>query len=329
LPHRISHVNAQAILQYDSPHQFEPLMPSEAALAPLLEAASDLTRKATALGTASGKAAQSELRKLLRSMNSYYTNRIEGEHTRPSDIERALQRLSVGRGGPRDLAALRDGLDLGEALAGTRTFRDVVSRSEAAGIDVVAGRSGSARLADARGEELELIRRGLVAIGQFYDHVVVDLGAGVTKIGIFREGALIHADTIPIGGAHITNDLARILATTIEAAERLKTTRGGVYVGPADDDEMVPVPGLGESWNEGAGRMPLSLLIGIIQTFAVGIDSSLLGAAGMAGLHITPDTFGYPLWKLKISQIAPILPYLFLVLMLIFRPRGLLGTREG
>ena len=67
-------------------------MPSAAALVPLLERAGDLTRKATALGTASGSAAQTELRKLLRSMNSYYTNRIEGEHTRPSDIERALQK---------------------------------------------------------------------------------------------------------------------------------------------------------------------------------------------------------------------------------------------
>lgn len=83
---------SQTIKQYDAPHQFEPLMPEESKLAPLLERASDLTRAATALGTASGKAAQLELRALLRSMNSYYTNRIEGEHTRPSDIERALQR---------------------------------------------------------------------------------------------------------------------------------------------------------------------------------------------------------------------------------------------
>lgn len=67
-------------------------MPAEGALGPLLERASDLARAATALGTASGKAAQFELRALLRSMNSYYTNRIEGEHTRPSDIERALQK---------------------------------------------------------------------------------------------------------------------------------------------------------------------------------------------------------------------------------------------
>ena len=33
--------------------------------------------------------------------------------------------------------------------------------------------------------------------------------------------------------------------------------------------------------------------------------------------------------KLTLSQVAPILPYLFLVLVLIFRPKGLLGTREG
>lgn len=82
---------SHTIKHYDAPHQFEPLMPEESKLAPLLERASDLTRAATALGTASGKAAQLELRALLRSMNSYYTNRIEGEHTRPSDIERALQ----------------------------------------------------------------------------------------------------------------------------------------------------------------------------------------------------------------------------------------------
>ena len=44
---------------------------------------------------------------------------------------------------------------------------------------------------------------------------------------------------------------------------------------------------------------------------------------------MTPSTFGYALFKLKLSQVAPILPYLFLVLILIFRPKGLLGTREG
>jgi branched-chain amino acid transport system permease protein len=38
---------------------------------------------------------------------------------------------------------------------------------------------------------------------------------------------------------------------------------------------------------------------------------------------------GYVLWSVKMSQVAAILPYLFLVLILIFRPKGLFGTREG
>ncbi|MES2531718.1 MAG: Fic family protein [Pseudomonadota bacterium] len=82
----------QIIDHYDAPHQFEPLMPGEAQLAPLLELSSDLTRASTALGSSAIVAAQVELRSLLRSMNSYYTNRLEGEHTRPSEIEKALQR---------------------------------------------------------------------------------------------------------------------------------------------------------------------------------------------------------------------------------------------
>lgn len=82
-------MNSQTIARYDAPHQFEPLLPEERVLGPLLERASDLTRAATALG--SGTAAHQELKALLRAMNSYYTNKLEGEHTRPIEIERALQ----------------------------------------------------------------------------------------------------------------------------------------------------------------------------------------------------------------------------------------------
>ena len=45
-------------------------------------------------------------------------------------------------------------------------------------------------------------------------------------------------------------------------------------------------------------------------------------------MTVTEETFGWPVLKLTVSQVAPILPYLFLVLILIFRPKGLLGTRE-
>jgi len=91
LASRISQMKAQNIQQVDAPHQFEPLLPSDAAMAPLLERASDLARACHALAVNTATGAQPALRRLLRSMNAYDTNRLEGEHTRPSDIELALQ----------------------------------------------------------------------------------------------------------------------------------------------------------------------------------------------------------------------------------------------
>jgi branched-chain amino acid transport system permease protein len=87
---------------------------------------------------------------------------------------------------------------------------------------------------------------------------------------------------------------------------------------------VVVVGGMGSL----GGAFVASLLIGLVQTFAVSLDWSLAGAFGDVGLHVTPESFGYPVLKLTLSQVAPILPYLLLVLILIFRPKGLMGTRE-
>lgn len=72
---------------YDSPHQFEPLLPRQAQLEPLLAQAHDLSRAALAMA---GQPVPQGLRSLLRAMNSYYSNRIEGQHTRPLELEQAL-----------------------------------------------------------------------------------------------------------------------------------------------------------------------------------------------------------------------------------------------
>jgi branched-chain amino acid transport system permease protein len=60
----------------------------------------------------------------------------------------------------------------------------------------------------------------------------------------------------------------------------------------------------------------------------VGSDKSLADFFAWFGAQVTPQTFGYAVWSVKMSQIAAILPYLLLVLILIFRPKGLLGKRE-
>lgn len=84
---------------------------------------------------------------------------------------------------------------------------------------------------------------------------------------------------------------------------------------------VVVVGGLGSL----AGAFITSLLIGLMQTFAVALDVSL------ASLGLDPARAGAlaPLLRLTLAQVAPVLPYLLLVVTLIVRPKGLMGKREG
>jgi branched-chain amino acid transport system permease protein len=154
-----------------------------------------------------------------------------------------------------------------------------------------------------------------------------------TRIGLVIQAALTHPETVEslghnvprvfmlvFGGGAALAGLAGVIGGNAFVTEPgMAATVGSVIF------VVVVVGGMGSL----SGAFAASLLIGIVQTFAVGVDSSIVSAASSVGLDITAATFGYPLWKLKISQIAPILPYLFMVLILIFRPKGLLGTREG
>lgn len=74
----------------DHPAQMEPLLPAEHRLGPLLESAHDLQRAADRLSGLCRPGALADLRVLLRAMNSYYSNKIEGQHTLPLEIEQAL-----------------------------------------------------------------------------------------------------------------------------------------------------------------------------------------------------------------------------------------------
>jgi branched-chain amino acid transport system permease protein len=87
---------------------------------------------------------------------------------------------------------------------------------------------------------------------------------------------------------------------------------------------VVVVGGLGSL----PGAFIASLLIGLVQTFAVSMDGSLASAFGPLGPgHQNP--FVSDIWNVTIAQIAPIMPYFLLVLILIVRPMGLLGKRES
>jgi cell division protein FtsA len=61
--------------------------------------------------------------------------------------------------------------------------------------------------------------------------VAVDIGSSATNIAVYEEGALIYASVIPIGGEHVTSDLALGLRISIDTAERLKVEYGDILFG--------------------------------------------------------------------------------------------------
>ncbi len=94
---------------------------------------------------------------------------------------------------------------------------------------------------------------------------VIDMGGGVTSIAVFMGGNLIYTDAIPVGGQHVTSDIARGLTTSIAQAERLKTLYGSAIASTNDENELIDVPQIGESDHSHPNHVPRSLLIGIIQ----------------------------------------------------------------
>ena len=69
---------------------------------------------------------------------------------------------------------------------------------------------------------------------------VIDIGGGTSSIAIFMDGKLNYADTVPVGGQHVSTDIARILSTPLAEAERLKAVHGSIT--PVDTMAAAPSP---------------------------------------------------------------------------------------
>jgi len=94
---------------------------------------------------------------------------------------------------------------------------------------------------------------------------VIDIGGGTTTIASFLDGTLVHVDSLPVGGAHVTSDIARGVSTPLIQAERLKTLYGTVIPSSSDERESIMVPQLGESQGAQAHQIPKSMLTHIIR----------------------------------------------------------------
>ncbi|MBU0581793.1 MAG: cell division protein FtsA [Alphaproteobacteria bacterium] len=93
----------------------------------------------------------------------------------------------------------------------------------------------------------------------------IDLGGGTTTISVFSDGKFVHGDAIPVGGSHVTMDLAKGLSTRIEHAERLKVMHGSALPGSADDRDLVTVQPMGHEDGEVPLQVPRSVMTRIVR----------------------------------------------------------------
>jgi cell division protein FtsA len=98
----------------------------------------------------------------------------------------------------------------------------------------------------------------------------IDIGGGTATAAAFADGRFVHAVTVPVGGHHITMDIAQALQTPLAEAERIKTLYGTVVVAQSDEYETFPYALAGEE--EGArGQATKAQLAGVIRPRVAGI----------------------------------------------------------
>lgn len=153
-----------------------------------------------------------------------------------------------------------------------------------------------------------------------------------TRTGLIVRAALTHPHMV----ANLGHNVPLVFMSVFAAGAALAGI-AGVIAGPSQVTQasmaallgpilfvVVVVGGLGSL----QGALLASLLIGLLQTFAVAVNLSLADIFAGFGYSPRPGTLLGDLWRVTVAQVAPVLPYALLILVLIFKPTGLLGNRE-
>lgn len=115
----------------------------------------------------------------------------------------------------------------------------------------------------------------------------IDMGGGTTTLSIFAEGKFVYAEVLPIGGGHVTMDLAKGLSTGREHAERLKVMHGSALPTIDDDRDMVTIQPIGPDDGEMPQHAPRSVMNKIIRARieeTLEIVRDRLNKSGFAGV---------------------------------------------
>lgn len=157
-----------------------------------------------------------------------------------------------------------------------------------------------------------------------------------TRIGMIIQAALTYPKTVEALGHNVPFVFMGVFGVGtalagvagVIAGPALGTFPGMAFTLGSIVFVTIVVGGLGSLW----GALIASLLIGWMTTFAASYNvkmSTILEAIGLTKPEVLSDSLFQDLWTLTLPQIGPILPYLLMVLILVFRPQGLLGKRES
>lgn len=159
---------------------------------------------------------------------------------------------------PRGMTGSRLEADVHIITAATSAIRNVVRCVERANLEVmdIVVQPYASAMATVVPDEREL---GVA---------MVDIGGGTCDLAIYAEGALVYTAVIPLGGQHVTADIARGLSTPLAAAERIKVLHGYALASAIVTDTELEVPTVGDETKNGQSEpvhMSQSALAGIIQ----------------------------------------------------------------
>ncbi|MBI3526173.1 MAG: branched-chain amino acid ABC transporter permease [Betaproteobacteria bacterium] len=151
-----------------------------------------------------------------------------------------------------------------------------------------------------------------------------------TRTGLIVQAALSRPDMVEALGHNVPRIFMLVFGGGVALAALAGVIGGNAFITEPGMAAavgtivfvVVVVGGLGSL----AGAFVASLLIGIVQTFAVGLNVSITDIAALFGVELQASG---AMARLTLTQLAPILPYLFMVAILVFRPRGLMGARES
>lgn len=151
-----------------------------------------------------------------------------------------------------------------------------------------------------------------------------------SRMGLVIQAALEHPNMVQALGHNVPRVLMWVFGGGCGLAALAGVIGGNTYVTEPGMAAavgsivfvVVVVGGIGSLW----GAFWASLLIGLLQTLAVAMDTPLTSLWLLWGW--SPQWGAEPLGQLTVAQLAPILPYVLLVLVLVLRPQGLLGQRQ-